>query len=227
MTWVKICGITNLEDARTAVEAGANAMGFVFYEKSPRKVDPDTVREIVKALPTKVEKVGVFVNESAEHVKGIAQEVGLTAVQLHQDASPRGQTVQKLDSLQGSKTYIVLPASQLFDEQGRLGGFEWRAEIKDMISAIFVDAATPQQPGGTGRTFDWDKAVPVTEVIKQAGFNLVVAGGLSPANVAEAIRILKPWGVDVSSGVESAPGKKDPEKVRAFVAAVRQAERVV
>jgi phosphoribosylanthranilate isomerase len=227
MTWVKICGITNLEDALTAVEAGADAVGFVFYEKSPRRVDPETVREIVRQIPTGIEKVGVFVSQSAAHINETSRRVGLTAVQLYEEVSPRGQTIQNLDPADRSKTYVVLPASQLFDEHGGFGGFAWRAEVKDRISAIFVDSGTPQQPGGTGRTFDWDKAVPAAELIKEAGFNLVIAGGLTPTNVPEAIRILKPWGVDVSSGVESKPGKKDPEKIRAFVAAVRQAERLV
>jgi len=226
MTWVKICGITNLEDAQTAVDAGADALGFVFYERSPRNIDRQVAREIVAKLPERVEKVGVFVNQSAEHINEISRAVGITAVQLHEDVSPRGQTLQNLDPCYRSKTFVVLPAWQLFDEHGQFGGFGWRAELKDMISAIFVDSGTPQQPGGTGRTFDWDKAAPVAGLIKQAGFTLVIAGGLTPTNAPKAIRILKPWGVDVSSGVEVKPGKKDPEKVKAFITAVRQAERL-
>src|ERR1700689_5979553 len=97
MTWVKICGITNLEDARTAVDAGADALGFVFYEKSPRNIDPQMAREIVAKIPERVEKVGVFVNQSAEHINEISRGVGITAVQLNEDLSPRGQTLQKLD----------------------------------------------------------------------------------------------------------------------------------
>ncbi len=231
MTWVKICGITNLEDALTAVEAGANALGFVFYEKSPRKVDAQTVGEIVQALPTEVEKVGVFVSKPAEHMESVAQRVGLTAIQVHLGMSDLGnEKSQRIMLSKHFKQHIALPAGHFLDEKARfdsLALFIKSNGSDDQIRAIFLDSGTPEQPGGTGHAFDWDKAVPVAEVIRQAGFDLVVAGGLTPANVTEAIRILKPWGVDVSSGVESKPGKKDPEKVMAFVTAVRQAERLV
>jgi phosphoribosylanthranilate isomerase len=227
MTWVKICGITNLEDALTAVEAGADALGFVFYEKSPRNITPETVSEIVLKLPRNLEKVGVFVGESAEYINEIVRKAGLTAAQLLADASPMGQTVQEPGFPHGSKMYVVLPASLLLGDHGRFRAFGWNRESKDVISAVFIDAGTPEQPGGTGRTFDWHQAVHAADLIKRSGFDLVVAGGLTPGNVTQAIEILKPWGVDVSSGVESKPGKKDPEKVRAFVAAVRQTERLV
>jgi phosphoribosylanthranilate isomerase len=231
MTWVKICGITNLEDALTAVEAGADALGFVFYEKSPRKVDSETVGEIVQALPMEVEKVGVFVSKPAEHMESVAQRIGLTAIQLHIEMSVLGD--EKSQRIMLSKTlkhHIALPARHFLDEKARFDSFVLSVRSNgsdDQVGAIFLDSGTPEEPGGTGRAFDWDKSVPVAEVIKHAGFDLVVAGGLTPANVTEAIRILKPWGVDVSSGVESKPGRKDPEKIRAFVAAVRQAERLV
>jgi phosphoribosylanthranilate isomerase len=231
MAWVKICGITNLEDALTAVEAGADALGFVFYEKSPRKIDLETVREIVEALPTEVEKVGVFVNESPDHMENVAQRVGLTAIQLHVEMSPLGdKKPQGMKPSEKLKQYIALPVRHFFDEEGRFDSFALSVgddEQDKWVSAIFLDSGTPEQMGGTGRAFNWQTAVPVAEVIKQAGFDLVIAGGLTPTNVTEAIRILKPWGVDVASGVESKPGKKDREKVQAFVAAVRQAERLV
>jgi phosphoribosylanthranilate isomerase len=120
----------------------------------------------------------------------------------------------------------VVPASQFFDEHGELlgVGLVRPGKTSQRIDAIFLDSGTPQQPGGTGQTFDWEQAAPLVALIGQLT-NVVVAGGLTPANVTEAIRILKPWGVDVASGVEAKPGKKDPEKVRAFVAAVRQADK--
>jgi phosphoribosylanthranilate isomerase len=229
MTWVKICGITNLEDALTAVEAGADALGFVFYEKSPRNVDPEVAGEIAARLPVQLEKVGVFVNESFEHMESVARDVGLTAIQLHMEMPPLGEKQQEMKPPEKLKRYIVLPVRQFFDEEGRFDSFAMSAredETDKWVSAFFLDSGTPEKVGGTGRTFDWQAAVPVAEVIQQAGFSLVVAGGLTPTNVAEAIRVLTPWGVDVSSGVESKPGKKDPEKVRAFVSAVRQAERL-
>jgi phosphoribosylanthranilate isomerase len=230
MTWVKICGITNLEDALTAVGTGADALGFVFYEKSPRRVDPEVAAEIAARLPLRLEKVGVFVNQSFEHMERVAREVGLTGIQLHVEGPLlRGKKQQKMKPAERIKRYIALPVRHFFDEEGRLDSFALSVredEADRRVSAFFLDSGTPEQRGGTGRTFNWQKAVPVAEVVKQSGFSLVVAGGLTPANVTEAIRILKPWGVDVSSGVESTPGKKDPKKVQAFVAAVRQAERV-
>jgi phosphoribosylanthranilate isomerase len=231
MTWVKICGITNLEDALTAVEAGADALGFVFYEKSPRNVLPETVREIVRRTPAEIEKVGVFVNESPDLMESVAERLGLTAIQVHIEMSDLGnKKSQRIMLSKHFRQHIALPARHFLDEKARFDNFALSMksnESDDQIRAIFLDSGTPEQPGGTGHAFDWDNAVPVAEVIRQAGFDLVVAGGLTPANVTEAIRILKPWGVDVSSGVESTPGKKDPKKIRAFVAAVRRTERVV
>jgi phosphoribosylanthranilate isomerase len=229
MTWVKICGITNLEDALTAVEAGANALGFVFYEKSPRKVDSQTVCEIVEALPIEVEKVGVFVNESSEHMEDMARKVGLTATQLHIAMLPLGKRPQGTKPSERLKCYLALPARRFFDEKSRFDSFALAVRddaLRKWVSTIFLDSGTAEQMGGTGRVFDWPAAVPVAETIRQAGFNLVIAGGLTSTNVPEAIHILRPWGVDVSSGVESTPGKKDPEKIKAFIAAVRQTERV-
>jgi phosphoribosylanthranilate isomerase len=229
MTWVKICGITNLEDALTAVEAGADALGFVFYEKSPRKVDLEVVGEIAARLPVQLEKVGVFVNESFEYMESVAMKVGLTAIQLHVETPPTGSKKPQMKPAEKIKRYIALPVRHFFDKEGRFDSFAMSVredEADKWVSAFFLDSSTPEQMGGSGRVFDWQAAVPVAEVIQQAGFSLVVAGGLTPANVAEAIRVLTPWGVDVASGVESTPGKKDPEKVRAFVAAVRQAERL-
>jgi phosphoribosylanthranilate isomerase len=217
MTWIKICGTTNLEDALTAVEAGADALGFVFYEKSPRNISAEVAREIVSRLPEQVEKVGVFVEEPVERILLTAAQVGLTAAQLHGNRYLEPEFLQQLKNSRDLKVFLVVPAetlSSLDRLKSRGLGF----------SAVFVDSGTPQLPGGTGRVFDWNTAAPAIGAIGKNA-NVVVAGGLTPANVAEAIHILKPWGVDVASGVEARPGTKDPEKVRAFIEAVRKADK--
>lgn len=217
MTWIKICGTTNLEDALTAVEAGADALGFVFYDKSPRKIDPETARAIVGKLPANIEKVGVFVNESVEGIKKTVDQVGLTAVQLHgvEDAD---SVVDRIISNGRPRIFLVFSASALSNSVG------YHIGAGKIVSAVFIDSGTSTKPGGTGRTFDWEKAAPHVAFLSKE-VNVAVAGGLTPTNVAEAIRILKPWGVDVASGVEASPGKKDPGKIRAFVAAVRSVEK--
>ncbi len=211
MTWVKICGTTNLEDALLAVDAGADALGFVFYEKSPRYVTPEVAREIVRELPDDVEKVGVFVNESWARMEEIAEIAGLTAIQLHGEEY-RGQ----LRTLGTRKMFLAIPARELENEF---------VLAPQNLSGIVVDSGTQQQRGGTGVVFDWRALQSVIRELEQA-LPVIVAGGLTPANVSEAMSILKPWGVDVVSGVELMPGKKDAEKVKAFVAAVRGVERV-
>lgn len=209
VTWVKLCGITSLEDALTAVESGANALGFVFYSKSRRKVDAATVKQIVAELPKSVEKIGVFVEESPAAMEQVAGEAGLTGIQLHltsMRASPQ---------LTSRVNYLAIPAT-LAEQAAQLQ--------KDIaIKAIFIDSGTPSDPGGTGKVFDWEKAGAILAALRER-FKIVVAGGLTPSNVGDAIRILRPWGVDVSSGVESSPGKKDPAKIQAFIQAVRQTE---
>ena len=221
MTWTKICGITNVEDALVAAEAGANALGFVFYKQSPRNIDPEKAREIVAHLPPEVEKVGVFVDsESPERIVEVAERAELTGVQLHVGSSFAGGDRVGWD-FGNRKIYLALPAAQFLDAGAQWGGSNQRSSA---ISAIFLDSGTSQQPGGTGKPFDWQKAALLVEAMTKT-INVVVAGGLNPLNVAEAIRILKPWGVDVASGVEATPGKKDPKKVRAFIAAVRRTER--
>lgn len=221
MTWIKICGITNLEDARTAVDAGADALGFVFYEKSPRYVDPEAACQIVAELPKSVEKVGVFASDAADCV-AIARQCGLTAVQVQISFGGRASydpnsELRAVSSSNPIKVYLAWPAAWLIDSTRQ-------PDFKEPLDTIFLDSGTPQQPGGTGKAFDWAKAAPWVESVRKR-VNVVVAGGLTPGNVAEAMSILKPWGVDVSSGVEAKPGKKDPEKVRAFIAAVRQVDK--
>jgi phosphoribosylanthranilate isomerase len=258
MTWVKICGITNLDDARIAIEAGANALGFVFYPKSSRYVTLETARSIVTDLPQQIGKVGVFVNETVDQVRDIAKEVGLTAVQLHGEESTEfSRTLfQKLANGSGRPTIFRSYSAKVFDvPAGQSVGWDpvavglvepdeaykgkrvhkiHVAENGDLflethgfrtgvISGVLLDSSTAQRRGGTGEAFDWERVQPWAGIINSIS-KLIVAGGLHPGNVQEAIHLLHPWGVDVSTGVEREPGKKDPRKVRAFIRAVRAME---
>lgn len=218
MTWVKICGMTNLEDALVAVDAGADAVGFVFYEKSPRSISVEAAREIVPKLPPGVEKVGVFVNKKEGTLCDIADRTGLTSVQMHGDDEDPHVGDLVVAQRPGLKILAAISMSQECPD-GR--AMMWHPGT---VHAFLVDSGVSSKHGGTGAVFNWPASVPALENIKRLG-RLVAAGGLTPENVGEAIRILKPWGVDVASGVEASPGKKDPEKVRAFVRAVREADR--
>jgi phosphoribosylanthranilate isomerase len=212
--------MTNLEDALTAVEAGADAVGFVFYEKSPRNISVEAARKIVQKLPAGVEKVGVFVNKCEDTICTVADEAGLTAVQMHgDDEDPRAA-----DLVVGRRPSLkVFPAISMLHGSPLGWASMW---APDVAYAFLLDSGTSSKHGGTGEVFDWKASVRTLDEIRRFG-RLVLAGGLAPSNVAEAIGILKPWGVDVVSGVEARPGKKDPEKVRAFVKAVRDADRKV
>jgi len=238
MTWVKICGITNLEDALTAVDAGADAVGFVFYEKSPRNVAPEKVREIIRKLPAEIEKIAVMVGGCPENYHLMFRELGLTGSQFHLrlDAVTRHQTTAHAGGLPpGFKSYLSMPAEWFVEQEERARNFvqsvvsarqatqtfEATGEVPRILNTIFLDSGSLQQPGGTGKVFDWEKARSIVGELKRT-VNVVVAGGLTPTNVNEAIHLLGPWGVDVSSGVEALPGKKDPQKVRAFVEAARR-----
>ena len=221
MTWVKICGITNLEDALVAVDAGADALGFVFYEKSPRKVDVETAREIVAKLPEKVEKVGVFVDQAVDEIRAIAEKSEFTAVQVH--GKPLTDQIWKdtrkaVECLGVSKIIPVVAGSSLEN-----GGALINQRIRESVFAVLIDAGT-NGVGGTGRRFDWQAT---KGMVQSLGFTvpIIVAGGLTAGNVGEAIGLFQPFGVDVASGVEARPGKKDPEKVRTFVQTVRAAEK--
>ena len=220
MTWVKICGMTNLEDALVAVDAGADAVGFVFYEKSPRYVTVEKAREIVEKLPSKVDKIGVFVNESAEKVSRLADDAGLTAVQFHGDEYRDPDRY----SVDGKKFFSLPVVDILRDLRGQCGSFE--IPRLPNSAGVLLDSGTKEQRGGTGKAFAWGEALALVGGLKEK-YSVVIAGGLTPANVVWAADYLKPWGVDVVSGVEASPGKKDPEKVRAFVRAVREMDRRV
>lgn len=220
MTWAKICGITNFEDAQTAVEAGADALGFVFYETSPRNISWEAARTIVRELPAGIEKVGVFVNQFEESICDVADKVGLSAIQLHghnEDPHLAGLVAKRRPLLK------IRVAISMHHPNPEGWAMMWNPNV---VHGFLVDSGDSSKLGGTGESFNWQMARTKIAVIARLG-KIVVAGGLTPANVGEAMRILEPWGVDVSSGVESKPGKKDPGKVRDFIAAVRQTERVV
>ncbi len=212
MTWIKICGTTNLEDALAAVEAGADALGFVFAE-SARRITPEAAAEITRHLPANVEKIGVFVSEAPERIKAIAKLVGLTAVQLHQSVA-----------VPGLGNVGVIPVLHM-SEIERIGLKAGELTFADSIKALLLDSGNSIKGGGTGTRFDWEHAQRFLEGSKlDRRFRIIIAGGLDHENVGEAIRIFQPFGVDVVSGVEREKRRKDSDKVRAFVAAVRAAE---
>ena len=204
MTFIKICGITNVDDARAAVAAGADALGFNFYTLSPRYIAPPAAREIVEQLPSSILTVGVFVNEdSPDFVKKIASEAGVTAFQLHGDESPA--YCRELSDRYVIKTLTV---SGDFDIQ----------TIQDYdVNAIMLDTRDNNLRGGTGRVFDWSVAIEVNKVVPK----LFLAGGLSPENIGEAIELVRPYAVDACSALEDRPGIKNHERMRAFVELAR------
>ena len=213
--WIKFCGTTNLEDAQASIDAGCNALGFILCD-SPRRLSPDAVGKITSQLPEPIEKIGVFVNEELNALVAIAEECGLTGVQLQGDESANYlmDVRSKLSVLRITKTLHA-------DHVGEADIF--CASCHFALDNLLIDNGTYQQRGGTGKVFDWTVA---SETLR--GFKLpiavVIAGGLNPGNVGDAVKLFRPYGVDVCSGVESAQGKKDPVKLKAYVAAVRKAE---
>jgi phosphoribosylanthranilate isomerase len=240
MIHVKICGITNLEDALVAAEAGADLLGFVFFSRSPRYIEPARAREIVSALRQRDHApscVGVFVNESPERVREIAATAQLDAVQLHGDESPemvrdlctstvfrprsgegpRSGAIEILrpfgpqnDTTVTHRAYKALRPRNEAEAQALVN--QYRAAVNGNTPAFIVDAFDAQRFGGTGARADWSIAAAIARE-----FPILLAGGLSADNVADAVRAARPWGVDVSSGVERAPGEKDHDKVRQFI----------
>jgi len=203
MTLVKICGITNLDDALAAVGAGADALGFNFYKPSPRYITPQQARAIIEQLPESLLTVGVFVNEETKTVRGIAEEAGLHALQLHGDESP--EYCRELADFYVIKTFAV---SDTFDIQ---------AAHMYKVEAIMLDTKHNNLRGGTGRVFDWSIAEQVAPVIPK----LFLAGGLSPENIKNAVEIVRPYAVDACSALEDRPGKKNHERMRVFINTVR------
>ena len=214
--WIKICANTSLKDAQMAVDAGADAVGFVFAP-SPRRVTPAQVAAIVPHLPAEVEKIGVFVDATLEEIYATVRACGLTGVQLHSEAGP--EFPARLREHLGPAIRIL-----------RVVHFgEGAAELTEAIAqdanvdAVLVDSRTASAVGGTGVTFDWAEARK-TVFQETRGCKRIAAGGLHVGNVAEAIATLRPWGVDVASGVEESPGVKNSVKVWAFVASARAAQ---
>jgi phosphoribosylanthranilate isomerase len=201
---VKICGITNLADGLAAADAGADAVGFVFYEKSPRAVSVDVASSIARDLPPVIVKVGIFVNAPEEAVSEAAEKCGLDLLQFHGDESPEYCLRFGLMSI---KAFRIQDRASL----SALPNYETHAWL--------LDAYSRSQLGGTGATFNWDLALEA----KKWGRPIFLAGGLTPQNVADAVRQAEPYAVDVSSGVEASPGRKDHTKVKAFVKAAKAA----
>ena len=214
MVRIKICGITRLQDAIAAAEAGADAIGLVFA-KSPRRVSVRQARQIVAVLPPFVSAVGVFVNTPPAAVLRTAGQVGLAEVQLHGDEPP--EIVERLRAVRVIKALTVRDRS-FVDRLLAFGAVG--------VAGIVLDAFSRMARGGTGRRFDWDLAAAVKQMIDtDAVPPLILSGGLTPENVRAGLRRLRPWGVDVSSGVEDEPGIKSAEKMNRFVAAVRDASK--
>jgi len=208
MVRVKICGITSAADAQAAIEAGANLLGFNFYEKSPRHIAEDQAAEIRARLPKKIKAVGIFVNRLPADVIALRSSLELDAVQLHGDESP--ETVAEIAP--------VVPVIKAFRVEP-----EFPLTTLDKYARAFAflfDAAHTDQYGGTGRTTDWDVARRAS-----SSRRIILAGGLKVENVAAAVRIVRPYGIDVASGVETSPGKKDHGLLREFIQEVRRAER--
>ena len=209
-TWIKICGTTSLEDALSSIAAGASALGFIFAP-SKRQVTPEQAQQIIGKLPGEIEKIGVFMGSTPREITEIASQVALTGIQLHGDESvseiARHLTQDQLNRLRKIKTILVKD------------GFENKFDT--VAAPCVVDAWLLDSGAGSGKTFDWQAARAKLHGRRE---QLIIAGGLTPENVGHAIEAFSPWGVDVVSGVESVPGKKNTEKLKAFVAAVRRAE---
>ncbi len=204
MTFIKICGITNIDDARAAIDAGADALGFNFYPPSPRYISPEDARELIEQLPDSVLTVGVFVNEGTESLKNIAARAGIAAVQLHGDESPRY-------SRELAASYEVIKVLAVADD------FNPQVAQAYEVQAIMLDTRHKTLRGGTGRAFDWSVASQVNQLVPK----LFLAGGLSPENIEEAIELVRPFAVDACSALEDSPGRKNRQRMRAFVEKAR------
>jgi phosphoribosylanthranilate isomerase len=202
MLKVKICGITNIEDALGAAGCGADALGFVFYEKSPRHIRPEDASPIIRSLPPFITTVGVFVDVGPGEVDEIMDRTGLDIAQFHGDEPPGACRIKK----RAVKALRVKGPGDI----ERLKDYE--------VSAFLLDAYVPDVPGGTGVAFNWD----IAREAKKYG-RIILAGGLTPENVEEAVRHVRPYGVDVSSGVEMEKGRKDHERLRLFIERARGA----
>ncbi len=210
-TRIKMCGTTNTEDAHAAVQAGVDALGFIFVEKSPRYIPVDKASKIIADLPPFIDSVGVFVDRDLQELSEIAKGIGLSCLQLH-GSEDRNYCLQASQMACPCKIVKVIRVG----EQTRIADFE---KYNDVVQGFLLDTYVKGQAGGTGETFDW-------QLIKRLKLKrpLVLAGGLRPENIQEAIRAVKPWAVDVNSGVEITPGIKDHAALREFVRRVRLAD---
>ena len=208
MVEVKICGITNMSDAFIAAKCGADALGFIFYPKSQRYVVPAKAKEIIQGLPYEIVKVGVFVNQEMHKVKEIVKFCGLNLIQIHGDEPPEYCTQFPISSL-------IKAISYREEEDIR--------KLKNYsVRAILVDACQPGHYGGTGKNSDWRLAIKVKEMRP-----LILAGGLNRGNIREAIETVRPQAVDINSGVEISPGKKDPQKIKEIITMVRETDKTI
>lgn len=239
--WIKVCGNTNLEDALLAAESGADAVGFVFAP-SPRRVTVEQVAAITPALPFQVKKIGVFGDHSVDEIVFTVRAAGLNGAQLHGGSNLH--RVEKLRKEFGGELFLIQtlhwPLDGDSDEVEEEFRSRWRATVRhNCVDAVLLDSKTVTASGGTGRSFNWARSRAVLDEVGggldgpldssgdgsgRGSLKVIVAGGLHAGNVAAAVRALRPWGVDVASGTESAPGKKDPRRIRDFIAAVRAAE---
>jgi phosphoribosylanthranilate isomerase len=211
-TWIKFCGTTSLGDALASVEAGADALGFIFAP-SKRHISPKKAQEIIRELPAGVERIGVFLDDSAEQIRKTVLEADITGIQLH-----GGKMATEIYGIlpQGRRNFVRIISTVLVRD-GFAESLDQRIAVPEGLSAWLLDSGA-----GSGKTFDW---VAARAQLGDRRGRFIIAGGLNPENVGEAMRIFSPWGVDVVSGIEREPGRKDPEKLKAFVAAVRKAEQ--
>lgn len=205
MTIIKICGITNYEDAALAVDLGVDALGFIFVASSPRKIEPDNASEIIKKLPPFVKAVGVFVNEKTDKIMDIVKYCGLDNIQLHGDESP-----ETCKALMPRSIKVLRIKDDSTPEQ--------YVTYRGKIRAFLLDTYSKKAAGGTGKTFNWDIAVKM----KDLGVPIILAGGLTPSNIQEAIQKVNPYGLDIASGIEEKPGKKDHSLIKELFDKIRK-----
>jgi len=201
LTKIKICGITNVEDAHAAVDLGADALGFIFVPDTPRYIELQDAAQIISKLPPFITKVGVFADVSPEAISQIVQTCGLNAIQLHGSETP-----EYCDNIGARVRVTIIKSFRVKDRHSLSPIPEYR------VSAYLLDTYVKGKKGGTGETFNWDLAIKA----KQYG-RIIIAGGLTPENVASAVQYVRPYAVDVGSGVEASPGKKDHAKIKAFI----------
>ena len=213
--FIKICGVTSVADANMIAGAGANAIGLNFYPASPRSVTTEIAQDIVQHIPPYVEPVGLFVNAMPSLIRQTVLSVGLRTLQLHGDVTP--------EIIADLREFSVMPSFPLREAENVeavLGFLASCRQLGRLPSAILLDAYSPESYGGTGNIAPWPLA---RELVRQSNLPVILAGGLTSKNVAKAIRAVQPWGVDVASGVEVAPGRKEPFKVRSFIEEARRA----